>query len=195
MSRRESSGRVDYLNSLGGPRELTVQLAGVAGIVFVAWLCWKAFEAYPLAALNNLKASVPGLVVGCAAGALIARRRDKIMAWGARAPLLRWLAVLSCAMLVAMATTGLVYLTNGALDKADPIEVELVVVQKSTYRDRYRLHVQPKDNLSMARWQLGLLHVSRQDFDRLEPGSDIVAVIGKGFLGLPWRRGYRIPSG
>ena len=156
-------------------------------------MLWASSQ-FPLARLNDpVQFYVWGIVAVLTVIGLRRPLAALAMDWRRKAPLFFWAALIACGITSGAVGVSSLLIANGLLDRGAQLEVPLVVVGKSRYRGDFGIHVTPADSYHVDRWRIGLLLVSEADYERLARGSTVTAILGHGFLGVPWRRGYRIP--
>jgi len=159
------------------------------------WRCFlalQALDAFPSLERDPVSAYLVAGAILIVAFAALARRRHRLMPWGARTPGLMWGGLTALAAVIGFASWGLVSYANGALDHAPDNFVPFAVVDRTKYRNDFLLQVKPESTTTFHLSNSLYLDVTRDEWESTDSGSSLLIDLRPGFFHVPWVAGYRL---
>ena len=176
---------------IGGPRQWLLFIA----IVGSMYLADKTSRAFPTLDPNPTASFVVAGGIFLLSFAILAHGRRNLMPWGPHAPLIMWGTIAALAAYAGALAWALIYVGNGALDRASPREVPYTILGRYTYHDAFLLRVAPESASGESGSRTYVLDVTEDDWDVSSRGATLVLDLRPGFFRLRWVAGYHLCRG
>jgi hypothetical protein len=186
-----SSAPLSRKELLGGPRNWLLFIAMVGSM----YLADRASHAFPTLDPNPTASFVVAGGFFLLSFAILAHVRPKLMPWGPHAPVIMWGTIAALAAYAGALAWSVIYIGNGALDRASPHEVRYTILTRYTYHDAYLLRVAPDSTSGEPGSRPFVLDVTEGDWDASTTGGALVLDQRPGFFRLRWIAGYRLCQG